>query len=184
MGTSGALSSGAAAAAACSAFPCTDITKFKFKSNALFSPNPRRNCCCYSIITPTCTATVASTSSSSSTAAASSTSSKGRRKTLVSCSVALRSTNYATMVTEDEEEEAKKKIGAKVRVKVPVKVYHVPRVAEELDLCGFEGEVKQYVNLWKGRRVSANLPYKIQFVHSGGVKFFAHLREDELEFLD
>ncbi|KAL9388201.1 hypothetical protein Peur_016806 [Populus x canadensis] len=184
MGTSGALSSGAAAA--CSAFPCTDITKFKFKfkSNALFSPNPRRNCCCYSIITPTCTATVASTSSSSSTAAASSTCSRGRRKTLVSCSVALRSNNSATMVTEDEEEEAKKKIGAKVRVKVPVKVYHVPRVAEELDLCGLEGEVKQYVNLWKGRRVSANLPYKIQFVHSGGVKFFAHLREDELEFLD
>ncbi|KAJ6892822.1 hypothetical protein NC651_025895 [Populus alba x Populus x berolinensis] len=99
MGTSGALSSGAAAAAACSAFPCTDITKFKFKSNALFSPNPRRNCCCYSIITPTCTATVASTSSSPSTAAASSTSSKGRRKTLVSCSMALRSTNYATMAS-------------------------------------------------------------------------------------
>ena len=87
------------------------------------------------------------------------------------------------MVT-DEEEEAKKKIGARVRVKAPVKVYHVPRVAEEVDLCGLEGEVKQYVSQWKGRRVSANLPYKTQFVHSGGVKFFAHLREDELEFID
>ncbi|KAB5539205.1 hypothetical protein DKX38_016738 [Salix brachista] len=178
MGMSGALSS--AAAAACSAF--TDNTKFK--SKALFPPNPRRNCCCYSIITPNCTATAASTSSSSSPSAASSIGSRGRRKTLVSCSVALGSNNSATMVTQDEEEEAKKKIGAKVRVKVPVKVYHVPRVAEELDLCGLEGEVKQYVNQWKGRRVSANLPYKIQFVLSGGVKFFAHLREDELEFLD
>ncbi|KAJ6719971.1 FERREDOXIN-THIOREDOXIN REDUCTASE VARIABLE CHAIN [Salix viminalis] len=162
MGMSGALSS--AAAAACSAF--TDNTKFK--SKALFPPNPRRNCCCYSIITPNCTATAASTSSSSSPSAASS----------------IGSNNSATMVTQDEEEEAKKKIGAKVRVKVPVKVYHVARVAEELDLCGLEGEVKQYVNQWKGRRVSANLPYKIQFVLSGGVKFFAHLREDELEFLD
>ena len=179
MGMSGALSS--AAAAACSAF----IDSTKFKSKALFSPNPRRNCCCcYKIITPNCTATTASASSSSSTSVATSIGSRGRIKTLVSCSVALGSNNSATMVTQDEEEEAKKKIGAKVRVKVPVKVYHVPRVAEELDLCGLEGEVKQYVNQWKGRRVSANLPYKIQFVLSGGVKFFAHLREDELEFLD
>ena len=172
MSTSLALSS-AATAAVSSAFPATDTNKFKF--NALISPNPRLNCR-YSIITPTATSIATSSSS------------RRRRKTAVSCSVALGSNNSATMVTDDdddeEEEEAKKKIGARVRVKAPVKVYHVPRVAEEVDLCGLEGEVKQYVSQWKGRRVSANLPYKTQFVHSGGVKFFAHLREDELEFID
>ncbi|CAK7323803.1 unnamed protein product [Dovyalis caffra] len=178
MSPSVALSS-AATAAVCSAFPCADITKFKF--NALISPNPRRDCCS-SIADATTTTTATSTSSSA--AAASSISGRRRRKTPVSCSVALGSNNSATMVTEDEEEKAKKMIGARVRVKAPVKVYHVPRVAEELDLCGLEGEVKQYVSLWKGRRISANLPCKVQFVHSGGVKFFAHLREDELEFLD
>ncbi|KAJ6901403.1 hypothetical protein NC651_019230 [Populus alba x Populus x berolinensis] len=174
MSTSLALSS-AATAAVGSAFPATDTNKFKF--NALISPNPRLNCR-YSIITPTATSIATSSSSGR------------RRKTAVSCSVALGSNNSATMVTDDddeeeeEEEEARKKIGARVRVKAPVKVYHVPRVAEEVDLCGLEGEVKQYVSQWKGRRVSANLPYKTQFVHSGGVKFFAHLREDELEFID
>ncbi|KAH8501849.1 hypothetical protein H0E87_016574 [Populus deltoides] len=172
MSTSLALSS-VATAAVSSAFPATDTNKFKF--NALISPNPRLNCR-YSIITPTATSIATSSSS------------RRRRKTAVSCSVASGSNNSATMVTDDddeeEEEEAKKKIGARVRVKAPVKVYHVPRVAEEVDLCGLDGEVKQYVSQWKGRRVSANLPCKTQFVHSGGVKFFAHLREDELEFID
>jgi hypothetical protein len=168
MSTSLALSS-AATAAVSSAFLATDTNKFKF--NALISPNPRLNCR-YSIITPTATSIATSSSS------------RRRRKTAVSCSVALGSNNSDDDDEEEEEEEAKKKIGARVRVKAPVKVYHVPRVAEEVDLCGLEGEVKQYVSQWKGRRVSANLPYKTQFVHSGGVKFFAHLREDELEFID
>ncbi|XP_022725170.1 ferredoxin-thioredoxin reductase, variable chain-like [Durio zibethinus] len=82
------------------------------------------------------------------------------------------------------EEEAK--IGARVRVKVPLKVYHVPRVPE-MDLTGLEGVIKQYVGLWKGKRISANLPYKVEFQKEiegrGPVKFFAHLKEDELEFL-
>ncbi|XP_011033105.1 PREDICTED: ferredoxin-thioredoxin reductase, variable chain-like [Populus euphratica] len=169
MSTSLALSS-AATTAVSSAFPATDTNKFKF--NALISPNPRLNCR-YSIITPTATSIATSSSS------------RRRRKTAVSCSVVLGSNNSATMVTDDdEEEEAKKKIGARVRVKAPVKAYHVPRVAKEVDLCGLEGEVKQYVSQWKGKQVSANLPYKTQFVHSGGVKFFAHLRGDELEFID
>ncbi|KAJ6690786.1 hypothetical protein OIU85_006971 [Salix viminalis] len=179
MSTSLAISS-PATVAVCSAFPATDTCKFKF--NVLISPNPSLNCRCSTMI-PTTTITATSFSSSSTAAATSSRRRRRRRKTVVSCSVALGSNNSAAVVT-DEEEEAKKKIGARVRVKAPVKVYHVPRVAEEVDLCGLEGEVKQYVSQWKGRRVSANLPYKTQFVHSGGVKFFAHLREDELEFID
>lgn len=80
------------------------------------------------------------------------------------------------------------KVGAKVRVKVPLKVYHIPRVPE-FDLNGLEGELKQFVGVWKGKRISANLPFKVQFVENiegrdGTVKFFAHLKEDEFEYLD
>lgn len=80
------------------------------------------------------------------------------------------------------------KVGARVRVKVPLKVYHVPRVPDgEVDLTGMEGQIKQYVALWNGKRISANLPYKVEFVTDipgrGPVKFFAHLKEDEFDFL-
>ena len=88
---------------------------------------------------------------------------------------------------QDEEESSKvNKVGARVRVKVPLKVYHVPKVPE-LDLTGMEGEIKQYVALWNGKRISANLPYKVAFVTDiegrGSVKFFAHLKEDEFEYV-
>ncbi|KAJ9179622.1 hypothetical protein P3X46_011391 [Hevea brasiliensis] len=120
-----------------------------------------------------------------------------RRRRSITCEVALRSNNSATSslssssttVTKGEEEgeEAEKRIGAKVRVKVPLKVYHVPRVPE-VDLTGKEGHLKQYVALWKGKRISANLPYKVEFVVGiegrGPVKFFAHLREDEFDCLE
>ncbi|GAB4851954.1 hypothetical protein Ancab_016144, partial [Ancistrocladus abbreviatus] len=90
---------------------------------------------------------------------------------------------------EADEEELKKalKIGARVRVKVPLKVYHVPRLSE-VELTGMEGVIKQYVGLWKGKRISANLPYKVEFQLDnvqgqgrgpGVVKFFAHLKEDD-----
>ncbi|KAF3457931.1 hypothetical protein FNV43_RR02592 [Rhamnella rubrinervis] len=78
------------------------------------------------------------------------------------------------------------KIGARIRVKVPLKVHHVPRVPE-VDLTGMEGVLKQYVGLWKGKRISANYPYKVEFVIQvegrGSVKFFAHLKEDEFEYV-
>ncbi|KAF7809561.1 Ferredoxin-thioredoxin reductase, variable chain [Senna tora] len=77
-------------------------------------------------------------------------------------------------------------IGSRVRVKVPLKVYHIPKVPE-FDLTGMEGEIKQYVGLWKGKRISANLPYKVEFVTEipgrGPVKFVAHLKEDEFEYI-
>ena len=83
-------------------------------------------------------------------------------------------------------ESVEKKIGSRVRVSVPLKVYHVPRVPE-IDLTGMEGVLKQYVAVWKGKRISVNLPYKIEFVKEiegrGNVKFFAHLKEDEFEFV-
>ncbi|XP_028793534.1 uncharacterized protein LOC114749208 [Neltuma alba] len=77
-------------------------------------------------------------------------------------------------------------VGSRVRVTAPLKVYHVPKVPE-LEITGLEGEIKQYVGLWKGKRISANLPYKVEFVTEipgrGPVKFFAHLKEDEFEFI-
>ncbi|CAA6655696.1 unnamed protein product [Spirodela intermedia] len=69
------------------------------------------------------------------------------------------------------------------------KVYHVPKVPE-IELEGMEGVIKQYVGLWKGKSISANLPFKVEFVLPDGVegrpgplKFVAHLREDEFEYL-
>ncbi|KAG2334419.1 hypothetical protein Bca52824_005599 [Brassica carinata] len=87
----------------------------------------------------------------------------------------------------EEDEEAKEKIGARVRVTAPLKVYHVVRVPE-VELMGMEGSIKDYVVLWRGKRISANLPFKVQFVKEiegrGPVKFFAHLKEDEFELID
>lgn len=114
---------------------------------------------------------------------------KSRR---ISCEVALgsdsatSSSSSPSTSSDEEEAAASTKIGARVRVKVPLKVYHVPRVPE-VDITGMEGELKQYVGLWKGKRISANLPYKVQFVVDvqgrGAVKFFAHLKEDEFEYI-
>ncbi|TYH37019.1 hypothetical protein ES332_D12G012600v1 [Gossypium tomentosum] len=93
--------------------------------------------------------------------------------------------NASVSGSAEADEEAK--VGAKVKVKVPVKVYHVVRVPE-LDLIGMEGVIKQYVGIWKGKPISANLPYKVEFLKEiecrGPVKFFVHLKEEELEFLD
>ncbi|KAK0573877.1 hypothetical protein LWI29_014988 [Acer saccharum] len=118
---------------------------------------------------------------------------------LISCEVAVKSNNSTTSLeldnnnpslesaSSDEEEEAEAKIGSRIKVKVPLKVYHVPRVPE-VDLTGMEGVLKQYVVNWKGKRISANLPYKVQFITQiegrGPVKFFAHLKEDEFDYLD
>ncbi|MBA0771547.1 hypothetical protein Gotri_007045 [Gossypium trilobum] len=99
--------------------------------------------------------------------------------------LALSSATSASYFITRPDEEAK--VGAKVKVKVPVKVYHVVRVPE-LDLIGMEGVIKQYVGIWKGKPISANLPYKVEFLKEiegrGPVKFFVHLKEEELEFLD
>ncbi|CAA6673383.1 unnamed protein product [Spirodela intermedia] len=88
------------------------------------------------------------------------------------------------------EAEAAGWVGARVRVTAPVKVYHIQKVPD-LDLMGMEGVIKQYAGLWKGKRISANLPFKVEFVFPDGIqgrrpgplKFFAHLKDDEFEFL-
>ncbi|EHA8586197.1 ferredoxin-thioredoxin reductase, variable chain [Cocos nucifera] len=107
----------------------------------------------------------------------------------ISCQVAI-STDVSSSLSPsvaEEEAEALAKVGRRVRVKVPLRVHHVLK-APELDLNGMEGEIKQYVGLWKGKRISANLPFKVEFhVAVDGqpkpVKFFAHLKDDEFEYL-
>ncbi|KAK9086069.1 hypothetical protein Sjap_026480 [Stephania japonica] len=106
----------------------------------------------------------------------------------VSCEVALKP-DQQTLDGNGEELGAEEslKIGGKIRVRVPLKVYHVPKVPE-LDITGMEGVIKQYVGVWKGKRISANLPFKVEFFADvegrGAVKFFAHLKEDEFDFVD
>jgi hypothetical protein len=69
-------------------------------------------------------------------------------------------------------------IGARVRVKESVVVYHHPEHRNQpLDLKGQEGEVIEIVKEWQGRPVSANFPVLVKF----GGKFRAHLQEFELE---
>ncbi|CAH8365151.1 unnamed protein product [Eruca vesicaria subsp. sativa] len=82
----------------------------------------------------------------------------------------------------EEEIEADAKIGSRVKVTAPLKVYHVNRVPE-VYLEGMEGKLKDYVAVWKGKRISANIPYKVEFFR-GNVKFVAHLKEDEFVFID
>ena len=123
------------------------------------------------------------------------------RRRRVSCEVAIKSdsttssssssssdlaSSSSSTSLSDEEAAGVARVGARVRVKGPLKVYHVPKVPE-FDLTGKEGEIKQYVGVWKGKRISANLPYKVEFFTEvegrGLVKFFAHLKEDEFEYV-
>ncbi|XP_027357982.1 ferredoxin-thioredoxin reductase, variable chain [Abrus precatorius] len=135
-----------------------------------------RNCSTMMIMTRTM---MPSPSSSSSSSSCSTSGAPKRKSVVVRCEV-------ANALEESSLSTSSEKIGARVKVKVPVKVYHIPKVAE-FDLTGMEGQIKQYVGVWNGKRISANLPFKVEFVTEiqgrGPVKFFAHLKEDEFDYL-
>eukprot|EP00897_Mesotaenium_endlicherianum_P001400 jgi/Mesen1/1288/ME000013S00782 len=83
------------------------------------------------------------------------------------------------------DQESSIEVGARIRVKESVKVYHIPKV-KEFDLSGCEGEVKDVVTTFKGKPISSTLPYKVQFeseIEGNNVKFIAHLRADEVDVL-
>ncbi|CAM8978039.1 unnamed protein product [Rhodiola kirilowii] len=133
--------------------------------------------------------TSSSSTATTTTAPLSAVSVSSLSRRIVICQVALRSeseSSAAAVAAVAADEEVVSKVGSRVRVKVPLKVYHVPKVAE-IDLTGKEGVIKQYVGVWKGKRISANLPFKVEFhaevPERGVVKFFAHLREDEFEYV-
>ncbi|KAG8037937.1 hypothetical protein GUJ93_ZPchr0006g46370 [Zizania palustris] len=107
----------------------------------------------------------------------------------------LRTVRQATLTSDvsssvdvaEEEAAVAPKIGKRVRVTAPIRVYHVVK-APDLDVQGMEGVVKQYVAVWKGKRITANFPFKVEFHldvegQPKPVRFFAHLREDEFEFI-
>jgi hypothetical protein len=72
------------------------------------------------------------------------------------------------------------KVGDRIRVKESIIVYHHPEHrSQPFDIKGLEGEVVAFINEWRGRPVSANLPVYVQF----SKKFKVHLRENELEVL-
>ena len=92
----------------------------------------------------------------------------------------------ASDVAEEEAEHAPK-VGKRVRVTAPLRVYHVVK-APDLDIQGMEGVIKQYVGVWKGKRITANFPFKVEFqltveTQPKPVKLFVHLREDEFEYI-
>ncbi|CAN6273618.1 unnamed protein product [Urochloa humidicola] len=113
--------------------------------------------------------------------------SPARRRARLLLQVALTSEVSSDDVAA-EEAAAAPKIGKRVRVTAPLRVHHIVK-APDLDIQGMEGVVKQYVGVWKGKRITANLPFKIEFqIDVEGqpkpVRFFVHLREDEFEFVD
>lgn len=116
---------------------------------------------------------------------------KSARSIRIPCRVAVStdvSSSSSSSLLSDEEIEAESKVGKRIKVKMPLKVCHVTK-APDLDLNGMEGVIKQYVGLWKGKRISANLPFKVEFFvevegQANPVKFFAHLKEDEFDLLE
>ncbi|KAL2938980.1 Ferredoxin-thioredoxin reductase variable chain chloroplastic [Bienertia sinuspersici] len=80
------------------------------------------------------------------------------------------------------------KVGSKVRVKAPLKVYHVAKLPDLELTPDMVGVIKQYVGFWKGKRISPNYPFKVQFLvdhptTGTPVKFVAHLKEDEFQII-
>ncbi|KAG2447416.1 hypothetical protein HYH02_007743 [Chlamydomonas schloesseri] len=76
--------------------------------------------------------------------------------------------------------------GQKVKVIASVKVFHAPKHHDGMDLKGMEGTVQKDVTHFKGKVLSATLPYQVQFLVPGEsdkdkhMKFSAHLAEDEI----
>lgn len=70
------------------------------------------------------------------------------------------------------------KEGQKVKVVRPITLYSVPKHPEGLAIEGMEGEVAKDVSVYKGKVLSASLPYVVKFVkelEGKPVKFQAHL---------
>lgn len=99
------------------------------------------------------------------------------------------SVSDSTAIIDTPTPECEVRIGGRVRVTIPLTVYHIPKV-REVDLKGKEGKINENVAVWKGKYISANFSYKIEFFEKlegcgdNPVKFFAHLRDDEFEYID
>jgi Ferredoxin thioredoxin reductase variable alpha chain len=69
--------------------------------------------------------------------------------------------------------------GQRVKVTTPVKIFHAPKAPKEgIQLEGLEGTVVKDVTHFKGKILSANFPYKVEFVldiNGAKSKFQTHL---------
>jgi len=95
---------------------------------------------------------------------------------------ALRSSRIVSVVSCEYAQ------GTKVRVTSPVKVYHVGKFKQGLELQGMEGIVQADARKGDGIELSATLPWKVQFAApapDGGkdVKVIAHLVSYPIYFL-
>ncbi|KAG2490284.1 hypothetical protein HYH03_011236 [Edaphochlamys debaryana] len=76
------------------------------------------------------------------------------------------------------------KEGQRVKVVVPLKVYHAPLHHDGLDLNGMEGTVTNPdATQYKGKVLSANLPVIVEFImpnEGKQGKFKVHLSEEEI----
>jgi hypothetical protein len=69
-------------------------------------------------------------------------------------------------------------VGDQVRVNSPTIIYvHPEHKGQPFDIKDMEGEIMAIVTEWRGRPVSANFPYLVQFDQ----KFKVHLKAEELE---
>jgi hypothetical protein len=68
--------------------------------------------------------------------------------------------------------------GSRVKVTGPVKVFHAAKHPTGLELQGLEGTVKMDVTQFKGKVLSAVMPYRVEFMvdkDGSKVKVLAHL---------
>lgn len=76
-------------------------------------------------------------------------------------------------------------IGARVRVCVPLIMYHYPgKKNTPVQVQGFEGFIQKNVSVTDGVQMSATAPYVVDFRETGHPKFRAHFEEHELEVIE
>jgi hypothetical protein len=86
---------------------------------------------------------------------------------------------------DEGETKAGIEAGTKVKVTKSVKIYHMPKRQDGLDLQGFEGTVQEVITEYQGKPLTANCPYKIQFLipkdDGKDQKLISHLKASEIE---
>lgn len=77
------------------------------------------------------------------------------------------------------------KAGDKLKVNASRLVYHAPKHKDGLDINGMEGTLVEVIEKYQGKTLSANLPYKTQFMipkdDGRDMKLIVHLAAGEFE---
>ena len=70
------------------------------------------------------------------------------------------------------------RVGQRIRVTKPLKVYNVPKHTDGVDLMGQEGTIFKNIEIYKEKVLSATHPSVVKFemnLNGAGVKFQVHL---------